>query len=116
MAIRTLTAAIALVLAGCAGLAPAPSKPTWPDVVVHLHTLGKAYLVDPRTDQVVAALDTVPGGNLGSTTPDGRYVYVGGEALNQNTVTVLDLKERKVVKKLATGSRPKHPQVSPDGR
>lgn len=116
MAIRTLNAAFALTLAGCAGLAPTPSKPTWPDVVVHLHTLGKAYLVDPRTDQVVAALDTVPGGNLGSTTPDGRYVYVGGEALNQNTVTVLDLKERKVVKKLATGNRPKHPQVSPDGR
>jgi YVTN family beta-propeller protein len=108
---------VAAALTACAGLPGGTSaRPTWPDVVVHLHTLGKAYLVDPRTDAVVAALDTSVGGNLGSTTPDGRWIYVGAEAVGQNTITVLDLKERKVAKRITTGNRPKHPQVSPDGK
>lgn len=111
-------AAMVLGLAGCAGTpgGTASSPPKWPDVVVHLHSAGKAYLVDPKTDQVVATLDTKPGANLGSTTPDGRWVYVGAEAMGQDTITVVDLQQRQVAKQIKTGSRPKHPQVSPDGR
>lgn len=89
----------------------------WPSLIVHLHGgNGKAYLVDPATDSVVATLDTEKSGGLGSTTPDGRKVYVGAEGEGMNTVTVIDLDQRAVVAKLQTGNRPKHPQVSPDGR
>lgn len=43
-------------------------------------------------------------------------MYVGAEAMGQNTVSVIDLKERRVAKRLTTGNRPKHPQISPDGK
>jgi YVTN family beta-propeller protein len=92
-------------------------SPTWPDLIVHLHAVqGKAYLVDPRSDTVVAELQTAPGAALGSTTPDGRRVYVGSEAPKGDTVTVIDLEKRAVVARVKTGNRPKHPLVSPDGK
>lgn len=113
--------AAAFTLGGCAtatgtgGGSQASVK--WPNLIVHLHGgNGKAYLVDPATDSVVAALDTEKSGGLGSTTPDGRKVYVGAEGEGKDTVTVIDLDKRAVVAKLKTGSRPKHPQVSPDGK
>ena len=87
----------------------------FPDVVVHLHSLGTAFVVDTRTDEVLAALPTAPGSTLGSTTPDGTKVYVAAAAPGQDQVTVLDIENLAVVKALHTGSRPKHPLVSPDG-
>lgn len=112
------SAALLLGLGGCASQGgPKSAAVTWPSLIVHLHAAnGKAYLVDPATDDVVATLDTEKGAALGSTTPDGRKVYVGAEAEGKNTVTVIDLDKRAVVAKLQTGNRPKHPQVSPDGR
>jgi YVTN family beta-propeller protein len=120
---------VAALVAGCAGTSgtsgtaaaagptPQAAAPQWPDVVVHLHGgSGKAYVVDTGSDAVVATLDTAPGGALGSTTPDGKRVYVGSEAPGGNSVTVIDLTRREVVARVATGNRPKHPLVSPDGR
>ncbi len=109
----------AALIAGCAA-GPQTQRaraPVWPDVVVHLHGgNGKAYLVDPRTDAVVAEIPTAPGGALGSTTPDGRRVYVGAEAPKGDTVTVIDLDRKQAVAAIRTGNRPKHPLVSPDGK
>jgi YVTN family beta-propeller protein len=135
---RLTVLAAAFVIGGCAQTAttpkassptatPSPSAATvgtpkkvdvkWPSLIVHLHGgNGKAYLVDPATDSVVAALDTEKGAALGSTTPDGRKVYVGAEAPGKETVTVIDLEKRAVSAKIKTGNRPKHPLVSPDGR
>lgn len=113
-----VAAAACAALAACAGPKGASeTKVTWPDLVVHLHGVkGRAYLVDPRTDAVVAELTTAPGGALGSATPDGRRVYVGSEAPGGDTVTVIDLQQRTVVARVKTGNRPKHPLVSPDGK
>jgi DNA-binding beta-propeller fold protein YncE len=122
MRFRTAIAAVALVLGGCATeVSHPPAEPkaaavTWPTLFVHLHATQGAFLVDPATDQVVANLKTFPGANLGATTPDGRKVYLGAEAEGQNTVSVLDLGRRDIVARIQTGSRPKHPAVSPDGR
>lgn len=92
-------------------------KVTWPSVIVHLHAgNGKAYLVDPATDTVVATLDTTKGAALGATTPNGGKVYVGAEAESSGAVTVIDLKQRNVAARIYTGTRPKHPSVSPDGK
>jgi len=122
----SVVAAAMLVLAGCAhdgasnagaAATAAQVKVTWPNLIVHLHAgNGKAYLVDPATDTVVAILDTVNSAGLGATTPDGRKVYVGAEGEGQTTVTVIDLDKRNVVARIATGNRPKHPAVSPDGK
>lgn len=117
----TLGLVAAALLAGCAGIAPrggaSAVKVVWPELVVHLHgAKGQAYLVDPRTDAVVATLTTTTGGALGTTTPDGKRVYVGSEFPKGDTVTVIDLDKRDVVARIRTGNRPKHPLVSPDGK
>ncbi|WIM06233.1 MAG: YncE family protein [Candidatus Nitricoxidivorans perseverans] len=119
---RLLTASFASVAAaGSIGVASAATaadvKVTWPSVIVHLHAgNGKAYLVDPATDTVVATLDTTKGAALGATTPNGTKVYVGAEAESSGAVTVIDLKQRNVAARIHTGTRPKHPSVSPDGK
>lgn len=108
------------MLAGCAGMPERGAKGiavVWPDVIVHLHAgQGKAYLLDPRSDTVVAELPTVVGAALGTTTPDGRFAYLGAEAPASGPVTVIDLKNRSVVTQVKTGNRPKHPLASPDGK
>jgi YVTN family beta-propeller protein len=112
---------VAAVFVGACAEMPqgaASASAVWPDLVVHLHGVqSKAYLVDSRTDAVVAelALET-PGTVLGSTTPDGRRVYIGSEFPKGETVTVIDLERRAVVARIRTGNRPKHPLVSPDGK
>ncbi len=114
------SALAALLLGGCATTATAPKSADvkWPNLIVHLHGgKGMAYLVDPATDQVVAALETEKqNAALGAVTPDGRKVYVGAEAEGGTTVTVLDLDKRAVTAKIKTGNRPKHPAVSPNGK
>ena len=97
----------------CGG--PALSEVTWPEVIIHLHGSGHAYFVDPATDQVVADLPVGKGGTLGTTTPDGSKLYVGAAAEGETGVTVIDIASREVIATIPTGTRPKHPQVSPDG-
>jgi len=103
----------ALATAAASALA---DKPVWPSLMVHLHGSGHAYLVDPTTDAVVADLETCKGGTLGTTTPDGKKVYVSCAAEGQTEVVVLDLDKKAVVKRIATGNRPKHALASPDGQ
>jgi DNA-binding beta-propeller fold protein YncE len=107
---RTLCLSLALALPGAASAAP-----VWPDWVAHLHGAGQAYLVDTRTDAVSAVIETCKGGTLGSTTPDGKKLYVSCAAEGQKEVVVIDV-ARRATKRIATGNRPKHGVVSPDGR
>ncbi len=104
--------AIAL-LAACA---VAHAAVTWPDLMILLHGSGRAYLVDPKTDAVVADLATVKGGTLGSTTPNGKKVYISGAGEGQRTVVVVDLGKKAVTGRIETGNRPKHGLVSPNGK
>lgn len=95
---------------------PSLAAPVWPDVVVQLNGAGKAYIVDTRTDTVTAAIDTCKGGGLGATTPDAKKVYVSCAGEGEREVVVLDLAGGKVARRIATGNRPKHAIVSPDGK
>lgn len=105
------------VLAAALGFSAAHANTVvWPDVVVQLHGAGHAYIVDTKTDAVVADLETCKGGGLGSTTPDARKVYVSCAGDGQKDVVVIDLTNRQVAKRIETGNRPKHGVVSPDGR
>ena len=88
----------------------------WPELIVHLHSSGHAYLVDPQTDKVVADLETTKGATLGTTTPDATKVYIGAAAEGERQVTVIDLAQKAVVARIETGNRPKHPLVSPDDK
>jgi len=92
------------------------SKPVWPDVVVQLHGAGKAFIVDSKTDAVLASLDTCKGATLGSTTPDAKKLYASCAAEGQKEVVVIDLANRGVAKRIETGNRPKHGLVSPNGK
>jgi len=98
------------------GQALAAHHVVWPDVVVHLHGSGHAYIVDTKTDSVIADLETCKGGTLGSTTPDAKKVYVSCAAEGQKEMVVLDLANKAVAKRIETGNRPKHGLVSPDGK
>jgi DNA-binding beta-propeller fold protein YncE len=88
----------------------------WSDYVVFLNANAKAFIVDTRTDQVVASLDTARGATLGSMTPDAQKVYVSGAGEGETRLVVLDLQNLRVAKVLETGNRPKHGLVSPDGQ
>ncbi|MEY3218843.1 MAG: hypothetical protein RIT27_200 [Pseudomonadota bacterium] len=88
----------------------------WSKKIIHLHSAGYAYLVDPQTDEIVGKFQTVKGGTLGSMTPNAQKVYIGGSAKDQHEVSVLDLEKQQIVARLETGNRPKHPLVSPDGK
>lgn len=108
---------MSLVTAMAAAMAPASAGPVvWPDLMVQLHGAGHAYLVDPATDAVVADLATCKGGTLGTTTPDGKKVYVSCAAEGETEMVVIDLASKSVAKRIATGNRPKHGVVSPDGK
>jgi DNA-binding beta-propeller fold protein YncE len=114
MKYTTLSIAIA---AGIALSLPAQAaKPVWPDTLVQLHGAGNAYLIDTKTDTVIATLETCKGGTLGTTTLDGKKVYVSCAGEGQKEVVVLDLDKKAVAKRLETGNRPKHGVVSPDGK
>lgn len=110
------TCLLALLAAPATVLANKPAEISWPDLIVQLHSSGHAYLVNPKTDAMVADLDTVKGGSLGSTTPDGTKVYISGAAEGQREVVVVDLAKKAVIARIETGNRPKHGLVSPDGK
>jgi DNA-binding beta-propeller fold protein YncE len=88
----------------------------WTKQIIHLHSAGFAYLIDPNTDEVTGKFQTVKGGTLGTTTPNAQKVYIGGAAENQREVVILDLEKQQITGRLETGNRPKHPLASPDGK
>lgn len=92
------------------------ARTVWPDVIVQLHGAGRAYIIDPATDKVIADLETGKGAALGSTTPDGRKVYVSNAGPGETEVVVIDLAKRAVSARIKTGNRPKHALVSPNGK
>ena len=91
-------------------LTAALATPAMAEVIVVLNKSDhEAALVDPATLEVLAKLPTGKGPHEAATSPDGRYAYVSnygsfavfreGERPQMqpgNTITVLDLKDRKV--------------------
>lgn len=91
--------------------------------VIAMRGDGRVVFIDDKKDEIVgkAVTDGIAGA-LGAVTPDGKLLYVannfGGDARNpgQYTVSIIDLKNRTLIKNLPTGPRPKVPLVSPDGK
>ncbi|MEW5893902.1 MAG: hypothetical protein AB1697_12270 [Pseudomonadota bacterium] len=107
---------LTLAIAATLSTPVSAAKPVWPDVVVHLHGAGQAFIVDTRTDTVTATLDTCKGGTLGAITPDAKKVYVSCAGEGQKEMVVIDLAGKSVARRIETGNRPKHGIVSPDGK
>jgi DNA-binding beta-propeller fold protein YncE len=110
------TRSIAIAAGIALSLPVQAATPVWPDTLVQLHGAGNAYLIDTKTDTVIATLETCKGGTLGSATPDGKKVYVSCAAEGQKEMVVIDLDKNAVAKRLETGNRPKHGVVSPNGK
>jgi DNA-binding beta-propeller fold protein YncE len=96
------------------GLSFAKGKPM---PIFALRGDGFVAVIDPEKDEILTRIATGgKGGTLGSLTKDDRYLFVANNAPDQRTVTVIDAVNFRKIKDLETGSRPKHPIVSPNGK
>lgn len=114
--IGAATAGLAATQQISAAQAQKVAQAVWSEYVVFLNANAKAFIIDTRSDAVVASLDTARGATLGSMTPDAKKVYVSGAAEGETRVVVLDMEKLQVAKVLQTGNRPKHGLVSPNGQ
>jgi DNA-binding beta-propeller fold protein YncE len=87
------------------------------ELIFALNGKGKVFVIDDDKDEFIAAIEwSGKGGTLGSLTPDLKKLYVSAAGEGQDRVAVIDAKNLKLIKEIATGSRPKHGLVSPDGK
>jgi YVTN family beta-propeller protein len=72
-------------------------------VVAHMYG-NQTYFVDTRTNQVAATVTDTPGVEGVEYVPDKKKVYTSNSG--DNTIGVIDVVQRKVVKKLKTEAKP----------
>ena len=65
---------------------------------------GQMYVIDLRTNKVVATVTDTPGAEGVEYIPELKKAYTSNAY--DNTISVVDLKQMKVVKKLKTGAKP----------
>src|SRR5260370_1683937 len=65
---------------------------------------NQTYFVDTRTNQVAATITDTPGIEGVEYVPDQRKVYTSNSG--DNTIGVIDIAQRKVIKKLKTEAKP----------
>lgn len=72
-------------------------------IVAHMHG-NQTYFVDTRTNQVAATITDTPGVEGVEYVSDERKVYTSNSG--DNTIGVIDIAQRKVIKKLKTEAKP----------
>src|SRR5216684_5457293 len=72
-------------------------------IVAHMHG-DQTYFVDTRTNQVAATIRDTPGVEGVEYVPDHRKIYTSNSG--DNTIGVIDIAQRKVIKKLKTEAKP----------
>src|SRR5216684_1968671 len=72
-------------------------------VVAHMYG-NQTYFVDTRTNQVAATVTDTPGVEGVEYVPDEKKVYTSNSG--DNTIGVIDVAKRKVIKKLKTEAKP----------
>jgi len=74
-------------------------------IIVVAHMYGnQTYFVDARTNQVAATVTDTPGVEGVEYVPDGKKVYTSNSG--DNTIGVIDIAQKKVLKKLKTEAKP----------
>jgi YVTN family beta-propeller protein len=81
----------------------------------HSNTLS---FVDPKTLKVIGTIATGPNPHEITVTPDQRFAYLSSYAPPGNTISVVDLMARKMIKQIPTGqyTRIHGAAVAPDGK
>jgi YVTN family beta-propeller protein len=72
-------------------------------IVAHMHG-DQTYFIDTRTNQLAATITDTPGVEGVEYVPDQRKVYTSNSG--DNTIGVVDIAQRKVIKKLKTEAKP----------
>jgi YVTN family beta-propeller protein len=72
-------------------------------IVAHMHG-NQTYFIDTRTNQVAATIVDTPGVEGVEYVPDGKKVYTSNSG--DSTIGVIDIAQRKVIKKLKTEAKP----------
>jgi YVTN family beta-propeller protein len=72
-------------------------------IAAHMHG-DQTYFIDTRTHQVAATIADTPGVEGVEYVPDGKKVYTSNSG--DNTIGVIDIAQRKVIKKLKTEAKP----------
>jgi YVTN family beta-propeller protein len=72
-------------------------------IVAHMNG-DQTYFVDTRTNQVAATVTGTPGVEGVEYVPDQRKIYTSNSG--DNTIGVIDIAQRKVIKKLKTEAKP----------
>lgn len=72
-------------------------------VVAHMYG-NQTYLFDTRANQVAAVVTDTPGAEGVEYVPDGKKVYTSNSG--DNTIGVIDIAQRRVIKKLKTEAKP----------
>ncbi|MFQ5926018.1 MAG: beta-propeller fold lactonase family protein [Terriglobia bacterium] len=102
-------------------LAPLPLAAQAESLLVVLNKSDhEAALINPETFSVIAKLPTGTGPHEAAAAPDGRFVYVANYGAREpgNTITVIDVPNRRVARTLDLGQyhRPHGIRVSRDGK
>jgi YVTN family beta-propeller protein len=74
---------------------------------------GELVWIDPRTDKITQRMEVGPAPNQLAVTPDGKTAYV---PCSDGYWDVVDLDQRKIVKRIFTGGRPHNTLCSADGK
>ncbi len=99
-------------------LVPQFRSPDQPLLLVANKHAGTLSFVHPVTLQVLQTIPVGPNPHEIAITPDQRYAYLSNYEPPGNTISVIDLKRRKMVKQINTGSlkRIHGVAVAPDGK
>lgn len=86
-------------------------------LVANKHSNTLSY-VNPKTFEIIATILTGPNPHEITLIPDQRKAYLSSYEPPGNTISVIDLKERKLIKEITTGEygRIHGTAMSPDGR
>lgn len=97
---------------------PQFQSPDQPLLLVANKHSGTLSFVHPVTLQVLQTIPTGPNPHEIAVTPDQRYAYLSNYEPPGNTISVIDLKKRKMMKQISTGmlKRIHGVAVAPDGK
>jgi len=74
---------------------------------------SRVQLIDPETNKIVGEIGNIPVNHGVAAAPDGRRIYVSGEA--ETALKVIDARTLEMIKSIALSARPNNISITPDG-
>jgi len=83
--------------------------------IVQTNSQGdNVHLIDPATQSIVGEITGLPINHGAAAAPDGSRLYISSEATQ--TLDIVDMETRSVIRSLPLTGRPNNIDISPDGR